>query len=517
MRGLDRKFTGGVCLALAVGLAIAAGSKENFVLFAAVPVWLLLMRAPSITFAGKIWLVTAILFTVFIAAFVLNGIYHAGHDIYFHSVSIRNAFGSIGQLFEQTTVWTWATGAFVLWLAVRVRAQRRRIGSVESLVLNRYVLVMVLLLVVYASQVVFYSGQDVIDNIAGRYLFPQMLAKDFALLIASAIVIRIDRAHRDISGFGLALICAAGFLLAALPEWDQNRMRAEQRVEDSREFTKKIQSGVAYLKDHPEAALILNSHHPLDIEPVWSIMEFMRAAGVANTMAIKVNDSCVRANSADPLFPSLVYELEAIQAKGRPGHTFVPLASITSMSNCYSFGISGLPAAECERGEIAWPAGRSVERNSYRGGIIRFNKTGNGASYLASGWAQPEDWGVWSNGCIATLAMNDTRVQHRSSAELVIGARAFVTRKQDKQLVHVRINERDAGALTLSWNMTSTVLQLPAAALEASALKIELIPDNPLSPASLGLSSDRRLLGIGLRSIELREADSSRGDGAASP
>jgi hypothetical protein len=80
-----------------------------------------------------------------------------------------------------------------------------------------------------------------------------------------------------------------------------------------------------------------------------------------------------------------------------------------------------------------------------------------------------------------------------------IEARGFVKRGQTNQRVHVRVNGVDAGELLLGWDIASTSLAIPAEALKSSFLQIEPVPETPISPARAGISSNQRLLGIGLK------------------
>jgi hypothetical protein len=146
-----------------------------------------------------------------------------------------------------------------------------------------------------------------------------------------------------------------------------------------------------------------------------------------------------------------------------------------------------------------------ADRSGHDGQILSFARNGNGSKYLLSGWSQAEDWGVWSDGPIATMQLTDTVLAGKSSAELVIEARGFVTQSQPTQRVRVRVNGADAGELLLGWDITSTTLQVPAEALKSSPLKIEMVPENPISPTTTGTSSDKRLLGVGLKSLQLSE------------
>jgi hypothetical protein len=146
----------------------------------------------------------------------------------------------------------------------------------------------------------------------------------------------------------------------------------------------------------------------------------------------------------------------------------------------------------------------------YDGQVLSFARGGNGSNYPRSGWSQAEDWGVWSDGPIATVLLTDVALAGKGNVELVIEARGFVYQGQPKQRVRVRVNGADAGELLRGWDITSTSLQVPAEALKSSLLQIELVPETPMSPATSGISFDKRLLGIGLKSLQLREVKQRR-------
>jgi hypothetical protein len=146
-----------------------------------------------------------------------------------------------------------------------------------------------------------------------------------------------------------------------------------------------------------------------------------------------------------------------------------------------------------------------LDQFRYDGQILSFATGGNGSNYLRSGWSQTEDWGAWSDGPSATVLLADAALAGKQNVELVIEARGFVSQSQPKQRVRVRVNGADAGELLLDWDITSTSLQVPTEAMRSSVLQIELVPETPMSPATIGTSSDKRLLGVGLKSLQLRD------------
>jgi hypothetical protein len=103
------------------------------------------------------------------------------------------------------------------------------------------------------------------------------------------------------------------------------------------------------------------------------------------------------------------------------------------------------------------------------------------------------------------VALADAALAGKANVELVIEARGFVKQGQTNQRVHVRVNGVDAGELLLGSDIRSTSLEIPAEALKSALLQIELVPETPISPATTGVSSDQRLLGIGLKSLQVRD------------
>lgn len=139
-------------------------------------------------------------------------------------------------------------------------------------------------------------------------------------------------------------------------------------------------------------------------------------------------------------------------------------------------------------------------------------RTGNPAPYefnlrsaalhlLRSGWSTPEEWGVWSLGTAAVLVLPASAWDGLWQARLKL--KAFG--KSGSQ-VRVEISAGPSGvplALTLPANAVVTqTIELPAAE-EAS---IRFSTPDAVSPFGLGVSSDRRQLGIGLIEVALERS-----------
>jgi hypothetical protein len=359
--------------------------------------------------------------------------------------------------------------------------------------------------------VVFYSGQSAIDQ-NGRYAFPQVLARDAALLVAlSAVAVMIGEVgRRRILKVALSGAAVAAYIGTSAPSWRMNHLSSLERVRESSEFTREIETGATFLQRHPDAVLLLNSHDVFDIEPVWAVRDIMRASGIANPIAVKINGYSSAALRDDPvrLHFALAEQLESIQARGNAGR-FTPLGEVPPDAPCYSYGLNGLPASGCAGAEILWPPGASLEQWRYKGPLL-FSKGQNGVALMVRGWSSPEDWGVWSNNRSAEVVLFDPSAPTAGTMQVVIEARGFAPGPEATQHVHVRLNGVALGSLALNWDIVSSTLEIPHERLRSPLLTFEFVPERPMSPAHVNGSSDDRLLGIGLKSLELRPLDATR-------
>jgi Domain of unknown function (DUF7024) len=136
---------------------------------------------------------------------------------------------------------------------------------------------------------------------------------------------------------------------------------------------------------------------------------------------------------------------------------------------------------------------------------------GHTAAPLMDGWSDPENWGTWTEGQIATL-IAPLPEGSPSTLRLAIRANAIVDR--EPQVVEVAVNGERIGA----WQFDSrgTVvrcLEFPkAVALRQSPAIITLRIARPVAPWSIGDSGDHRLLGLGLMEMEISDANVTRGD-----
>ena len=128
-----------------------------------------------------------------------------------------------------------------------------------------------------------------------------------------------------------------------------------------------------------------------------------------------------------------------------------------------------------------------------------------------TGFSAAEHWGVWTDGDLATVEFKISSAA--APASLRLGLVPFLHENHPKLVAELFINgiwiERrvfgpiDPGAplfLQQDWQVT-----LPPETVAARSLTVGLRIENPASPLQVGLSDDRRRLGLGLCLIELGE------------
>jgi len=136
--------------------------------------------------------------------------------------------------------------------------------------------------------------------------------------------------------------------------------------------------------------------------------------------------------------------------------------------------------------------------------------TGNTELHLGSyGWSSPETQGTWSDGNRALLVLAPL-APSKNDIELLIEAGSYLEDKHPYQDVDILVN--GAYVATLNYDQSnnngvrSVVIPSSVALKRGGTLWVELLFKESVSPAELGVSADRRRLGLRLVSVELRDA-----------
>ena len=125
---------------------------------------------------------------------------------------------------------------------------------------------------------------------------------------------------------------------------------------------------------------------------------------------------------------------------------------------------------------------------------------GHTQCFLKSGWASNnEDWGVWSTSKEAKLSLLMPKDQPKF---ITLDLRSFVNGKQPSQTLEISMNGEPQKKLTLTRFENNVVkLAIPPSAYGKEWLEMDFKIPTATSPKALGIASDDRALGIGLKSV----------------
>lgn len=129
---------------------------------------------------------------------------------------------------------------------------------------------------------------------------------------------------------------------------------------------------------------------------------------------------------------------------------------------------------------------------------IFFAKQGAGVELLGAGWSQPEAWGVWSDGNLATIYIPKPA---KTPKKLLLDLRAFVSPEIPVQDVSIFLNDQFAAEYKFDKGEGNLLpINLPVGTENFYKIGFQL--KHHARPTDLGFSKDRRLLGIGLVSAK---------------
>ncbi len=132
--------------------------------------------------------------------------------------------------------------------------------------------------------------------------------------------------------------------------------------------------------------------------------------------------------------------------------------------------------------------------------IYKVGAGANGNFILGSGWSNPEDWGVWSQGSVATFVIpcgTKQRAIFDDGFSLSLKVRPF-----GKQYLKI------SGSGDILWqgdvDGSNVNFDVPAKNCANGLSELTVNISNPTSPFELGVSSDGRKLGVGIIEFQIK-------------
>lgn len=336
-----------------IGSLIAIGCKENFLIlapFIAVFLWRYRGRETGLT--TQILLRLVLLYSGWIAYVVLMRIWAAGHDVYQQDISARARLDLAQGFLARWDVQIWLLLILIGIVAAGIANLFRREEALAGvhLRLKWAVAAGVVLLALYGSQYVYYFGKWP-EATQGRYLIPGVLLKYFAALLACAALHEFVKATlgKGWLAWGVPAVVMSCMVALTAAGWDQNRTTAKVTRHNSQRLAANFQKVYDYLREHPDAPLIMKSHHANDYEPIFAVERFVRAQGLKNPIAI---DHTPRPTYDDPLLVSLGKFIEGVSREG--SKDFMALSSARRLEQCFSLGLSGPRDPACQGLDLKW-------------------------------------------------------------------------------------------------------------------------------------------------------------------
>ncbi|MBU3584104.1 glycosyltransferase family 39 protein [Polynucleobacter sp. 15G-AUS-farblos] len=121
----------------------------------------------------------------------------------------------------------------------------------------------------------------------------------------------------------------------------------------------------------------------------------------------------------------------------------------------------------------------------------------------ATGWSEPEEWGVWSNEEHATLQIPISDVNNLHS--ILLTGKAFITPHTPEQIIQIYLDKKFVASQTLTL-ANRNVIKIPIENLpkNTKTVNIDLHFPNRISPKSINMGPDERQLAFGLESISFQ-------------
>ncbi|WP_322045813.1 hypothetical protein [Paraburkholderia sp. J67] len=123
---------------------------------------------------------------------------------------------------------------------------------------------------------------------------------------------------------------------------------------------------------------------------------------------------------------------------------------------------------------------------------------------LAYGWSDPESWGTWSSGKAACLCLPFDGLEPTERVKIEIEGQIFLGDREERPVATLCVVH--AGTIQQSVVVSpdgrcEITIDSNSIAKSGGLVSLVFLIENPRSPASLGMSGDKRALGIGLVSF----------------
>lgn len=134
------------------------------------------------------------------------------------------------------------------------------------------------------------------------------------------------------------------------------------------------------------------------------------------------------------------------------------------------------------------------------GDVIEFG--GDGIAYAVEGFSFPENWGAWTDQPTARITLPLTKKIRRVQLEIAL-KRGCLGHGHGGATGQVRVNKRKVADLFCDPLLPYELVFIYNGGATGDQLELEFMFKGLVSPRSLNLGEDERLLGVGVRSVKI--------------
>ena len=258
----------------------------------------------------------------------------------------------------------------------------------------------------------------------------------------------------------------------------------------------------------------INLYPPTDFAESWLFFQ-----GIAAKYGRFINTVCLAREQENHIDKQVIFNVPLVAKNLYIGpENNIPPSIVDAINHDWcrdsNKGIICVPGSDCQWWQEHGPTFPSIKKldllSLAPGLVIDMSQQGNGAS-LGFGFFGAEPWGKWTNGKLATLALDVPYQAWTSSWKMEVTAQALVVPGYPELTVEVRVN----GEKITEWEFTDASQQKCVATIPGYLLKkakyslketqqlalIEFSIFDPISSKALALDQDPRMRGLGLSKL----------------
>jgi len=335
---------------MSFGSLLAAGSKENFAALALPTMMVIgvLIARGTAAFGPIVASVASIAFNLFVLIAVAKGTASAGKDIYEQNVNSSRVAKLIFLVNGQDSYLIIFLALAAVCILIYINARRSDSQDWRTVLRARLltpVSILLALLILYASQLVFYNGAWDPNS---RYAFPGELLYWGSWLVLFYLLDRELQIHSPAHAYSLRKLFS--LVLAGLIFWygfENNRaFAAANKLRTTRIQASVDRAGKA-LSGNPNSYLVLYSATLNDYESIFALKVYLNNKGLENRVMLQLASPYAYQAWPKDLAAAILPHMEQ-SSKGQLGG-FIPLNLDSPPGLCHRLILSGSPPKDaCE-------------------------------------------------------------------------------------------------------------------------------------------------------------------------